>query len=272
MKTKLLLAVALFMAAGTMAFAQITTGEPTSKVIKTGNRPEAGNFGVYLGATSNIFKAIDDDVEIKALPLINFKYMASKNMEYRLGLEMYKTSNLYKGDQIVSEEETMAMKSKNSESNVLLYPGFAYHFSSKNILDVYVGAELPFGLNSVTDRSASEYDGKEYSSSTTKRAFAVGLGAFIGLQAFIADLPLAIGAEFGVSSFLDCGLKYKHVDVSDGEKQTYYTRDLGDVKYPAVNEGGSSSFAPSTERYESLKARKGEIGSQFRLTLTYYFK
>ena len=44
--------------------------------------------------------------------------------------------------------------------------------------------------------------------------------------------------------------------------QTLYSTDI--TSFPNLD--------PGDEQYDKLKARKGEIGSQFRLTLTYYFK
>lgn len=249
------------------ASAQITTGTPSSKVIRTGNRPEAGDFGVYLGATSDMLQAFDKDVKFSALPLLNFKYMVTDQFEARLGLELYKSSQRLNGDMQSSNMSgdpiTLPYKTINSSSNAFFYPGFAYHFSSKNILDIYVGAEIPIGWDSSTSKSDSSYPDYEssgnfinYASSVTKRSFVIGLGAFVGIQAFIADLPLALGAEFGLSSRLDTGLKYKHEETEGAETQTYYTSDLDTTE----------------STFDKLNARKGEIGGQVRLTLTYYFK
>lgn len=49
MNRKLLLFMLCVCCFGTTAFAQITTGKPSAKQIKTGNRAEEGNFGIYLG-------------------------------------------------------------------------------------------------------------------------------------------------------------------------------------------------------------------------------
>jgi len=263
MKSKLILFLALAVSLGTTAsYAQITTGKPSSKVIRTGNRAQAGDFGLYVGVTSNMFKDMfDKDVKLNALPLINFKYMAADRFETRLGIEVYKSSERLKGDMLIAGEdgeETSAVSDKYGKSQAMFYPGIAYHFSKRNLLDVYVGAELPLGWNS--DRRLSEYD--ESSSSVTKNSFVIGLGAFIGLQAYIANLPLAIGVEYGLSSRFDAGLKYKYESTADGETQTYYAPDLSAFK----------NLKPDAERFDKLKAKKGEIGSQFRLTLTYYFK
>lgn len=258
MKTKVLfLALCIFCGAIT-ANAQLTTGEPTAKVIRTGNRAKAGNFGLYVGVTSDMFgNMIDSGVGIAALPLLNFKYMTSDNFELRVGLEAYQLNEKIKGN--TTGDNAVAKSSKFNENSLMLYPGIAYHFSKLNILDVYVGAELPLGWDSYTKATVND----TYSNTRTKRAFVVGLGAFVGLQAYIADLPLAVGVEYGISSRLDAGLKYKNVTVNDNTTTTTYTSNYNDL--PNV-----SSY--NSESYSKLAARKGEIGGQVRVTLSYYFK
>ena len=129
----------------------------------------------------------------------------------------------------------------------------------QNLLDVYVGAELPLGWESYTE--TSETGGKSNAVYTaTKKSYVLGLGGFIGLQAFVADLPLAIGFEYGLSSRLDTGLKYKSETTVDNRTTTVYTVD-------ATKISGYETF-----NFNQLAARKGELGSQFRFTLSYYFK
>lgn len=261
MKTKFILFLAICCMGTTSAFAQLTTGKPSSKEIRTGNRAQAGDFGIYLGVTSNMFKDMfDGDIKLTAIPLINLKYMVSDQFETRMGIELYKSSERLKGDVLTMEENgssTYSLDNKYAKSQAMFYPGVAYHFSKKNLLDVYVGAEIPIGWNS--DKALHEQDGSKMN--VTKNSFVIGLGAFIGLQAYIANLPLAVGVEYGISSRFDTGLKYKNEISSEGEKQIYYTPDLERFKHLDAN-----------ERFDNLKAKKGEIGSQFRLTLTYYFK
>ena len=138
MKTKfLLVALAISLGGAISANAQIPTGEPSAKVIRTGNRAKAGNFGLYIGATTSMFgNMFKDDVDMHPLPLLNFKYMATNSMEFRVGLEAYKLTERLKGE-ISQNKSTIASKNKYGESTLILYPGFAYHFSKLNILDVY---------------------------------------------------------------------------------------------------------------------------------------
>ena len=217
-----------------VANAQITTGKSTSKVVRTGNRAQAGNFGLYLGATTDMFQKIGDkNVELSALPLINLKYMKTDKMEFRLGIEWWKSSTSFEDN---SGDDKI--EGKESEKSFMFYPGVAYHFNNQNLLDVYVGGELPIGL---ANHGVGNADDDYYTSQ-----FRVGLGAFIGLQAYIANLPLAIGVEYGVSTLYNTA--------SDGR----LTQDgmTIDKDFGYREDYSSSSF---------------KLGHQARLTLTYYF-
>lgn len=248
------------------ASAQITEGEPSAKKIRTGNRPEAGNFGLYMGVTSNMFSDMfNSRVHLTALPLINFKYMATDQLELRLGFEFYENSERLKGDYTDSNIKLSSFE-RQGKSNGMFYPGVAYHFSKSNILDVYVGGEIPIGWNSTFVRheesSLNYRDAVDtFSTKTTKNAFQIGIGAFIGLQVFVANLPLALGVEYGISARFDAGLKYKNEINHNGKKQIFYTAD-----------SDAFSSISSSRNFDTLKAKKGQIGNQVRLTISYYFK
>lgn len=256
---KKLFTLTIAMAAFTVsAFAQISTGEPTAKVYRTGNRAQAGDFGLYLGAKTSMFKDIlDKDLSVTALPLINLKYMATDQLEARVGIEFYQTTEKLKGF-----NEGEKYKARDGQTDFLVYPGVAYHFSRHNILDVYAGVEMPIGWNSTAVVSSSFSDEVDYFNSNTKRAFVWGLGAFVGLQAYIGKLPLAIGLEYGISSQFDMGLKYKSEITTNGETQVVYSPDYKSLEKIKLEGDG----------FDKLRAKKGKIGNQVRLTLTYYFK
>ena len=242
--------VALFSTA--FASAQLTTAEPVASKVKGGNRAKAGNFGLYMGATSTMFEGwTSGDIEFDALPLINFKYMVSDRFETRLGLEIYREKSKEKSEISTDNgNSTYEANGKNVNAETCFYPGVAYHFAPKNILDVYVGAELPIGWT--RDVNVNEYG--NYSSTVKGTTFNIGLGAFIGLQAYIADLPLALGVEYGISAVHATGLKYKNTIVDeDGKRSVFYTRPYDNNKY------------------DKLKSNEGGVGSQIRLTFTYYF-
>jgi hypothetical protein len=143
-KTSLLL-VALMSVS--VAFAQISTGEPNSSVIpRTGNRPQAGDFGMYLGVSVT---QIMDMVELNkdatfqknifwALPMINLKYYFTDKWEGRLGF------------QFACKNENSRLKDDNVDYSHVrdinytrFLPGCAYHFNPSYVLDVYLGAQMP---------------------------------------------------------------------------------------------------------------------------------
>lgn len=264
MKTKIFLSVVCVLFSYTFASAQISTGESSAHVIKTGNRPEAGDFGIFIGPSySEIMDMIDSKIKVRGVPLVNFKYYSTPQLEWRLGLQFYRTKEKLKGD-VIDElmEGAGTQKSKKMESYNRITPGVAYHFSSRNLLDVYVGATLPFGWDRNRQISEYKYDGEEEIHNVTRGSFVIGAGGFIGLQAFVADLPFSIGLEYGFSGLLHTGMKNKHEVQSGDDNQTYYTPSDEDMVKDL--DGGN--------RYDKLHAKKGEFGSDIRVTFSYYFK
>lgn len=258
MKIKSFILTVLLIIGGTsVANAQLTTAEPTARVVRSGNRAQQGNFGIYLGATSNMLGKIGNKnlTSIAPLPLINFKYMSSNNFEWRIGLEAYHYSEHIDG----KVEDVGLILEEYGESQVMLTPGFAHHFSRLNLLDVYIGMEFPIGW--IANKTLSK-NPPTLLVQNSKSAFVIGAGAFIGVQAFIADLPLALGLEYGISARLDGGLKYKSLVNNAGTVTIEYHRDPSAFKHVSMDE----TFV------DALSARKGEIFNQLRVTLSYYFK
>lgn len=254
----LLSALALFCMFGPV-YGQISEGESYSRTIRTGNRPVEGNWGLFVGTSvSSIHDIANDDIDWTGLPLINFKYFSSDNTELRLGIEWFGTTEKTNGDLNVlntNNEGTHLENiiSKNIENTFALRPGIAYHFSPKNLLDVYVGGELPFGI--YNDRNISKNETDIYEYSIMRRSFSIGLGGFIGLQCFVADLPIALGLEYGLSYMKHFGQKYKYI-YNDGEtEQIFYTHP--DLEYE--------------HEFDRLKNTRSEFGNEIRITISYYF-
>lgn len=239
---KLLSTLMLLTLCAVFAQAQITTGENTSNVIRTGNRADKGDFGIYLGATTTMFKGLfEKDAEFKALPLINLKYMVTDKVEARLGFEWW-AKNSSKTESV--EDSKDYMTNYTTENTVMFYPGIAYHFNRSNILDVYVGGELPIGGAALGGGYKSKFNGEKDKDSVTAQQFTIGVGAFIGLQAYICNLPLAVGLEYGVSCL------YNHVGNGTFTQDGYTIAGYQD----------------------NLKDNSFKLGNQARLTITYFFK
>lgn len=255
MKKKIFMTALLAFAFSMAAMAQITTGEPSAKKIRTGNRPEAGTFGLFIGTSVNNFVDAIEYGSLIPMPIINVKYYVTDHLETRASID----ANLY-NEKALGKENTAGKKlgARNAQGQFLLVPGVAYHFGNLNILDVYAGAEIPLGWTGVKSRSIDE--ASDITQTLTKNAFTLGVDAFIGLQAFIANLPIAIGIEYGIGSQFDLGLKYKSSVTSGGTTQVTYS--------PSVDLAGITT----SQSFDKLQARRGNLTQQVRLTLSYYFK
>ncbi|MGN0190697.1 MAG: hypothetical protein ACI39U_03495 [Candidatus Cryptobacteroides sp.] len=254
---KYLLIAASFLLLAPVANAQISDGQPSSKTIRTGNRPKAGNFGLYVGMTSDVAYnlkelAANGGVSIP-LPLINFKYMATNNCELRIGLDSFSKGNSTSSKTVADPDLDIPSHTSvenNYDLDLMFYPGVAYHFNSKNILDVYIGAELPIG----GEFNSSRKDADDTWARSTVSKFKIGIGAFVGLQVFVANLPFAIGLEYGLSANGTIGGQNKVVSYDGSDKQT---------RYYASGE---------TTPYARLRMSEGIFGQQIRFTFAYYFK
>lgn len=250
---KLLLLAAVAMLVGFESNAQISVAEPTSNTIRVGNRPGKGSFGIYVGFTADMFNDMfSKDTEFKSLPLVNIKYLWTDNWEARLGLQFYK-----KGETVAheydNEDDVTKYKSEYLFTQNRIYPGVAYHFAKNNILDVYGGAELLVGWEKKKDQVLSDDNYVNGAGSMT--SFQFGGGLFIGLQAFVADLPLAIGLEYGFHGYGNYGCKYKQA-TEDGD---WFSSDPETFKKLGNISG------------KDMSARTTQFGQQVRLTISYYF-
>lgn len=262
--------VVVFAAPSSM-MAQLTKGKPSADVIRTGNRAKAGDFGFFFGFynsdVESLFGAFDRQYSFKRtpIPLVNLKYMASDNLELRVGIEIKKSTLAAKiGDRAGGVADGFMETEQGVLTSVdnLLAPGFAYHFSKSNVLDVYFGAELPIGYT--RDREYYKYvvEGDEGYDKATSMAWNVGLSGFIGVQAYIANLPLAVGMEWGIFGRYNLNNKSKYESKAIGNSDVIYKYDLNDADLRGLFGGV----------YDEVKsARKFIAGNQLRFTVTYFF-
>lgn len=258
------------------ASAQISEGAPSAKKYTTGNRPMKGTFGLYIGAEQNLFGDLDQVGlnQFRPIPLVNLKYMATDNFELRLGMQFWKRRDSFSGTNN-ADTDAGILEEKNStkvvSSTNQFRPGFAYHFTKSNLLDVYAGIEGIIGWGRNTTTSSWKLDNDEGYSNQRDARISFGAGAFIGLQAFIARLPLALGLEYGICTLWDGALKSKNVVKANNnaDEVVTYTADP-----TAFYDQAWANQLPQGQRqgiYDSVKARKGAWGNQIRLTLSYYF-
>jgi len=219
---------------------------PSTYII--GTRPVAGNMAVQIGTSyQDVADILDDNKDFETLPVVNLKYYSSDRNVFTIGLKADKAKASAKGELTLNGG---SYKYVENESNFLIVPGFEKHFGPANILDVYIGGKVPFGLDrySITEEIGTNLF------SQTRNSLGYGLDFFVGLQAFIGDLPFAIGGEVVYSAFGKIGDKVK---VESGGT-TYYT----------------SNVAPSVagRQFDSLSASTMEVQTDLRVFLCYYFR
>jgi hypothetical protein len=247
-------------------YSQLSDRVNSPSTFKVGTRPLQGNMGLYFGLAYNELEYwFDNDLEYTGLPVISLKYYLSDNNVIRIGIQTFRTSEKAKGtvDPLINGTGITESNNVDVQGRFLFSPGYEHHFTSSNILDVYIGAVLPIGWKSEEFVNDDVYTGGNYSKYTrTMFSMTYGYEVFVGVQAFVADLPLALGLDFGVGGLGHLNTKYKH-EVSSKigaatTNQTFYSTD------PDLLLGGLG--------YKDLKASDSKFQGNIRLTLTYYFK
>jgi hypothetical protein len=261
----LLLSVAML--AGNNTQAQLSDRVNSPSKFKTGTRPITGNLGMFVGvSTDDIKKWTDKDSTTEVqnlLPLVSLKYYHADDLVFRIGVKNVKNKTVRDGKVDPNVNIPGGLTSKTNievNSEFYLTPAVEKHFLSSNILDPYVVVTIPLGYVRERVVNNEHYEFGDFSDHTmTKNSFAYGFETHIGLQAFIADLPLALGWELGMSGIGYRGEKYKHIEnTSVGgveTNQTYYTY----------------KDDPLNTKYSSLKSNSFEVNGSIRVTLSYYF-
>ena len=266
-KITLFAAAAMFVS---NSFAQISDRVNNPSQFKIGTRPVKGNLGIFFAISSDNVKTWiakeDKESETKThetiLPIVNMKYYLQDNLVFRCGVQTSKKKSVTKGDidPVVNGPGLTFKEDVSVASDFFITPAIEKHFLNSNLLDPYIEVGIPLGYLREKEVHNEKYDYGDLSEqSMTKNSFAYGIEAHLGIQAFIADLPLAIGAEFGFYGIGYRGDKYKHIDNATigglNATQTYYT----------------FKNDPLNNRYSSLKSNDFDLSGSARVTISYYF-
>jgi hypothetical protein len=245
-------------------FSQLSDRVNSPSTFKIGTRPVKGNLGIYFGLAYNEVEYwFDHDIDYTGLPLVSLKYYLSNKVVVRSGFQISQTKESAKGtaDATVDPLLRTIRNYVNNEGKFQFSPGVEYHFKSSNLLDVYIGGIIPFGWKNEQFTDDSRYSSGNYDYYTrTLKTTTLGLEGFIGLQAFIADLPLALGFELGLSKMSHLNNNYKNVRQTRvgtvSTSQTYYTTDIDAV---------------SDVKFKTLSVTDSKLQGNLRVTLTFFF-
>ncbi len=244
-----------------MAVGQLIERENVNANVASGTRPEQGNFGFTLAAGyAEIKEMVDEDVDFRGLPLMNFNYYLMDNIEIVLGTSIYSLTETFEGS--LTETTATGIENNNTKTSFMRFmPGVNYHFAQNNILDTYIGLGGIIGTEKDLVQTSEKITstGDFASSSYTKSTFVSGFNFNFGVRSFVADLPFAIGLEFGINGVNHSNLQYEVEDQGSVggvvTKQSYFTEEVD-----------------SELQYESLEYKKFEVGANARFVLTYYFR
>ena len=269
MKKTLLLFIVFCLAYTTKA--QISDRVNDESTYLLGARPQAGNFGFYLGlSTAEIADLTEDNWQESGIPLINVKYYYTNKLVWRAGVQVSKKRRSIEGelDGLITEYKHVETDAK---WNIAL--GAEQHFDLSNIFDSYIGLNANVGYErSVRTHNESYAGGNYINNEGSNFGFTYGLETFIGTNFFIADLPIAAGLELGITAKNYGANKYKYEwDELVGETSnsgTYYTSLVDDFENMSTNGGDNSQSLEFTD----LKARRFDIMPLARVTLTFYLK
>lgn len=278
----------LAIASTTDVSAQLSDRINNPSTFRTGTRPVAGNFAFYLGMDMDQISEIfsdEEDVDVKtAVPLINLRYYKTDDLVLRAGFTIWKKKRVLEG-----EIDTLAASIANpfslagqgvgsfyehteTEGYGLFHIGFEKHFKSSNMLDGYVGVTLPFGYSTGKDitNKGTDYS-SDYEKVTGKRfGIVYGYELYFGINTFVADLPLSIGAEMGVRGLGFTSNQYNYdVEGSVGGiaySGSYSTNNIDDF------EDTAAQTTADALNFSSLKTKEFDTKGLLRFTIAYYFK
>ncbi len=246
---KAILSFIVVAAVGGTTTAQISDRANNAQTFKTDARPVAGTMALTFGTY------LVNETETPGMNmlqngnLINVKKFNTDDVAYRGGIRLAKASSSESGD---FDQSTGNPNGTNSTFNnnvstreYLLVPGIEKHFLSSNFFDVYAGADVYLGSNRTVDNQQNEQTNGDFSKvKTTTNGSTFGLGAVTGVNIFVANLPLSIGVEYGITGLWRGGIGKSHTVSETRAGGTTTTQDFYELE---SQPGSTFTKAKSTD-------------------------
>ena len=259
----------------TVSFSQISDRENDESTYLLGARPEAGNFGFFLGlSTGDIASLTDNTWNESGIPIINVKHYYTDKLVLKAGVQVWKKRRSIDGEMDPDNNSGInSYKHVETDANWNFILGAEKHFDLSNIIDGYIGVNGNLGYERSVRTHNESYDGGDYNNMEgSSFGFTYGVETVIGSNFFVADLPVSIGFEAGISAKNFGANKYKYDwdEKYDGTANsgTYYTSLIDD--FDDMN-GVINPNDPGTQ-FTELTARRFDIMPIARVTFTYYLK
>jgi len=260
--------------------AQLSTRTGAEGQYPFGTRPVAGtkmltlNFNLQTESDDDSTSSFGDNM-YKRLGLgdgrlFRAKYFLSSNLAVRGAINITRDSKVSKGDIDTTGSYSggaIGNDLRSIDRSFLLVPGLEYHFAYTNFFDVYAGSDVILGRGAQVSRNYQEFSGDAYNRMQMKTPYtAFGLNPFVGANIFLANLPLSIGIEYGITAAWKFGDKTKVTSETKTAGGTETSREyFTQEKDPFDN--------VDSNEYSKLSKRHGVINTvdNFRITLNLYF-
>lgn len=252
-----------------ISHAQITTRENDSTSYKIGARPVKGTKGVAVGVNLNDTTYSNFSIGGQGIMIIGKYHLTDRTVlrgSFRFNKDAKTTRGMEIDTSITNIGGQLVHDLKFSSREYGIMPGIERHFHPSNIFDIYVGAEALIGFRRKVAVINKDYTSDVYShEKRTTPETLTGLSGIVGLNFFVADLPLSIGLEYNFLTIWSFGGK-THVirETKDPagvvNSDDYYTQEKDAEDNP-------DDFA-----YTKLKRNSVTSNDSFRIMLNFYFK
>jgi hypothetical protein len=252
----------------TNSFAQLSTRVNDTSIIKLGGRPLAGDMAFsfsYPIVKDGTFGLHLNKNLVQYNDYISYKYYLTDKLVLKLGLMFFKSSARTAG---TTNDTALFGIEKNdylvNKRQYSIVPGVEKHFALGNIFDIYVGGNLNLGFGKNSEINDISLVNGDYNNYTAKRnTTLVGLGGVIGVNVFIANLPLSIGLKYNFNSDWTLGGKWK-VKESSKVGTTEISKD-----YFLQDEDAKGNV--DILQYDKLKRNLWDTNQEIRVVLNVYF-
>ena len=250
-----------------VASAQLSTRENDDTRYKLGARPVAGDYALTFGIGITSTEVGGREIPAWNLfgqgNLITGKKFIKDDVAVRAGIRLFRDSRTLSGELDSTENITNTLSEvefRSSDRQYMLVPGIEKHFSNSNIFDVYTAADLYLGFGKDKDvTSVTNRRGQTSAETATTPYTMVGLGGVIGVSAFVVDLPISVGLEYGIGAFWKLGDRTK-VEVEEADGTTYEYQTVSDDPF------GGLQYNSAKQRYMTM-----DTNNQVRLVVNIFF-
>jgi hypothetical protein len=267
---KFLLFALFFAFCASSANAQLSQRLNDNQTFRMGNRPQGGDMALVFGVPiTNGNAALGIWNGLSSGNLLTFVNYSDDQNAMRMGVRISNSSTTSNGKSDTADFPTNMFEEAKygiRSTTVLLAPGWEHHYSNKNLFDVYSAIDVLAGFNTEKAVSNELYiNGDMRDFKATTRTIQVGAGAVIGISAWISNLPVSVGLEYGWSVLWNLGgATSVKEDIKMGSNETSV-----EYKYQEFRPDGS----PDPTFYESLSRRnmEAETNDDVKVVLRFYF-